>query len=132
MGSDGMRLIIKLPARAFLDQPDVVSVCAESESGSFGILPRRMDCIAALVPGILSYRTADGKEFHVAIDEGILLKTGGEVLVSVRNAIGDVPLEHLKVLVDSEMKQIDEREAALRRSIALLESSLFGSFKDSG
>ena len=41
-----------------------------------------LDCIAALVPGILIYQTEADGEVFVAVDEGVLVKTGPEVLVS--------------------------------------------------
>ena len=59
-------------------------IVAESAGGSFGLLPRRLDCVAALVPGILVYETPARGEVFVAVDEGVLVKSGRNVLVSVR------------------------------------------------
>lgn len=122
-----MRLTILLPARTFLDQEGIVRVVAESRKGSFGILPRRMDLIAALVAGILTYETEDGTEYSVGLDEGILIKDGDSVTVCVREAVGDVPLSELKQALDEHIKKIDEAESALRSSIAILEGALIGS-----
>ena len=55
--------------------------------GSIGILPRRLDCVAVLRAGILIYENDVGDEVYVAVDEGILIKTGAQVQVSVRDAI---------------------------------------------
>lgn len=125
-----MRLTIQLPSRIFLDYDKVISVVAESNKGKFGLLPNRLDCIAKLNPGILSYITVKGTEYHIAIDEGILIKEKDQVSISARNAIGDVPLNSLKNVVEEEMKKLDEREYNLRSSIARLQSSIFGSFKE--
>jgi len=43
--------------------------------------------VAALAPGILIYETEVEGEVYVAVDEGVLVKTGPDVLVSVRRAL---------------------------------------------
>jgi len=65
----------------------VSRVVAETRAGSFGLLPRRLDCVAALTPGILVFETGAEGESYVAVDEGVLIKTGPNVIVSVRRAI---------------------------------------------
>ena len=68
----------------------MLRIVVETHEGSFGLLPYRLDCVAALVPGILVYETEAEGEVYLAVDEGLLVKTGLEVLVSVRNAIGGI------------------------------------------
>ena len=51
-------------------------IVAETREGSFGLLPHRLDCVAALAPGILIYETEAEGEVFVAVDEGVLVKTG--------------------------------------------------------
>ena len=80
-----MTLKILLPERVVLDEP-VDKVVAESPQGSFGLLPRHVDVVAPIAPGLLSY-TRDEEESFVAVDEGVLVKCGAEVLVSVRDAV---------------------------------------------
>lgn len=72
-----MRLKIMMPTKVFIDL-DVTKVVAEAENGSFGILPKHIDFVAALVPGILSFEYNNEEEF-LAIDEGILVKWGSDV-----------------------------------------------------
>ncbi|MBZ0186642.1 MAG: hypothetical protein K8F91_10370, partial [Candidatus Obscuribacterales bacterium] len=91
--------------------------------------PRRLDCITSLIPGILSYTTEDEREYHVAVDEGLLVKEAFEVRVAVRNAIGDVDLLELKGVVEEQLKALDERELSLRQSISLLQGRILGSLK---
>lgn len=117
-----MRLKILLPFKIFAEKRDVLRIVAESRSGSFGLLPNRLDCAAALVPGILTYETAAGGEVSLAVDEGVLVKTGGEVLVSVRNAIGDMALGELHAAIEREFLDLDEQEQTLRSVLAKLES----------
>ena len=117
-----MRLKILLPYEIFADVKSVKRIVIETTAGSHGILPRRLDCTAALEAGILLYETEDEGEKYVAINEGILIKTGSEVLVSVRNAIGDAPLGKLKKMVREEMLALDELEIDARTVMAKLET----------
>ena len=82
-----MTLRVLLPFEIFSDETDVASIVVETAQGSYGLLPRRLDCVAALVPGILSYESASQGEVFVAVDEGVLVKTGLAVVISVRRAL---------------------------------------------
>jgi len=97
-------------------------IVAETRDGSFGLLPNRLDCVAALVPGILVFETESDGEVYVAIDEGVLVKTGLEVLVSVRNAIGGSELDQLRNAVEQEFLRLDEHEQSVRAVLARMES----------
>jgi F-type H+-transporting ATPase subunit epsilon len=123
-----MELEILLPFQVFADRADVLRVVAETSEGSFGLLPHRLDCVASLVPGILIYETeADGEAF-VAVDEGVLVKTGPKVLVSVRRAIGGGDLAKLRASVEREFLTLDENERSMRTAIAKLESGFLHRF----
>ncbi len=82
---------------------------AETSAGSFGMLPQRLDCVAALVPGIFEYETTQGI-VYVAVDEGIMIKAGTEVMVSVRNAHGGTDLGKLHESIEKEFMNLDENE----------------------
>lgn len=125
-----MQLKILLPSQVFINQTEVIRVVAESHDGSFGILPQRLDCVAVLVPGILSYETAKQGEVFVAIDEGLLVKNDDEILVSVRRAVGGVPLDQLRVLVTSEYLHLDQQEKELQAVLNKLESGFIKQFSD--
>jgi F-type H+-transporting ATPase subunit epsilon len=116
-----MRLEILLPSQVFARMTDVSRVVAETHEGLFGLLPRRLDCIAALTPGILIYETAADGEVYVAVDAGVLVKTGLNVLVSVRRAIAGTDLEHLRNSVEQEFLTLDEHERNVRSVSAKLE-----------
>ena len=117
-----MNLKILLPSRIFAEKTDVSRIVAETGEGSFGLLPHRRDCVAALSPGILIYETQSDGEVFVAVDEGVLVKTGADVLVSVRRAIGGTDLGQLRDSVNREFVNIDERERSVRSSVAKLEA----------
>jgi len=102
MQSTLMNLKVLLPFRIFAEKTGVSRIVAESRDGSFGLLPHRLDCIAALAPGILIYENEAEGEVYMAVDEGVLVKTGSEVLVSVRNAIGGTDLSQLREAVEQE------------------------------
>jgi F-type H+-transporting ATPase subunit epsilon len=117
-----MNLKILLPFQIFAEKSGVSSIVAETREGSFGLLPRRLDCVAALAPGILSYQNGAEGEVFVAVDEGVLVKTGLNVLVSVRNAIGGTDLGKLHEAVDREFLNLDQRERSVRSVMARMES----------
>ncbi|GBL45597.1 ATP synthase epsilon chain [Sulfuriferula multivorans] len=123
-----MNLKILLPFKIFAERTGVVRVVAETRAGSFGLLPHRLDCVAALAPGILVYETEAGGEVCMAVDEGVLVKTGADVLVSVRNAIGGTDLGKLRAAVEQEFLNLDEQEKSVRSVLAKLESGFIHRF----
>ena len=125
-----MQLKILLPSRIFGQIADVTRIVAQSRQGSFGILPHRLDCVAALAPSILSYATEAGGEAYVAIDEGVLAKMGAKVLVSVRHAIGGADLGQLRQAVEREFLTLDDREKSVLTAMAQLESGIIRRFAE--
>jgi len=123
-----MNLKILLPFQVFDEKTGVSRIVAETREGSFGLLPQRLDCVAVLVPGILTYETEAGDEIFVAVDEGVLVKTGAEVLVSVRRALGEKDLGQLRTAVEKEFLAIDEQEQSVRTVMAKLESGFLHRF----
>jgi F-type H+-transporting ATPase subunit epsilon len=119
-----MNLKVLLPFRIFAEKTGVSRIVAETREGSFGLLPRRLDCVAALAPGILIYENEGEAEMYLAVDEGVLVKTGLDVLVSVRNAIGGTDLGQLREAVEREFLHLSEREQSVRSVMARVESNL--------
>ena len=116
-----MNLKVLLPFRIFSEKTGVSRIVAETREGSFGLLPHRLDCIAALAPGILIYEDEAEGEVYVAVDEGVLVKTGLDVVVSVRNAIGGTDLGELRDSVEREFLNLNEREQSIRSVMAKME-----------
>jgi F-type H+-transporting ATPase subunit epsilon len=117
-----MNLKVLLPFRIFADKTGVSRIVAQSREGSFGLLPHRLDCVAALAPGILIYEKEAEGEVYVAVDEGVLVKTGLDVLVSVRSAIGGTDLGKLHKAVEREFLNLNEGEQSVRSVMAKMES----------
>ena len=115
-----MKLRVFLPTRILIDQ-EVTKVVAEAENGSFGILPKHIDFVATLAPGIFSFESDTEEEF-LAIDEGIMVKCASEILVSTRNAVRSKNLGELKQTVEHEFRTLDDQERKTRSILAKLEA----------
>jgi len=123
-----MTLKVLLPFQIFAEKTGVSRIVAETRDGSFGLLPHRLDCVAALAPGILTYETEADGEVFVAVDEGVLVKTGPDVLVSVRRAISGTDLGQLHDTVKREFLTLDEHEQSARLVTAKLETGFLRRF----
>lgn len=121
------KLKVLLPAEVLIDE-EVTSVSAEAQNGFFCLLPRHIDFVAALVPGILSFENAEGNEVFLAVDEGILVKCGQEVMVSTRNAMRAPDLGKLKQTVEEEFMVLGEREKTARSAMAKIEAGFVRRF----
>ncbi|MCU0784899.1 MAG: F0F1 ATP synthase subunit epsilon [Verrucomicrobia bacterium] len=102
-----MNLKVLLPFQVFAEKTGVSRIVAETREGSFGLL--------------ICEDEAEG-EVYVAVDEGVLIKTGPDVLVSVRNAIAGTDLGQLREAVEREFLHLDEREQGVRSVLAKMES----------
>jgi len=119
-----MNLKILLPFQIFAERTGVSRIVAETREGSLGLLPHRLDCVVALAPGILTYETTADGEVFVAVDQGVLVKTGPNVLVSVRRALVGRDLGRLREAVEREFLTLDERERSMRSMLAKMEGDL--------
>jgi F-type H+-transporting ATPase subunit epsilon len=108
----------------------VKRIVAHTAEGSFGLLAHRLDCTAALAPGILTYETEAENEVYLAVDQGILVKAGMDVLISVRNAIGGMDLDKLHEAVKREFLNVDEQEKSVRWVLAKMESGFIRRFME--
>ncbi len=116
-----MNLRVLVPFQVFAEKANVLRIVAETPAGSFGLLPHRLDCVAALAPGIFTYETKEEGTVYLAVDEGVMVKTGADVLVSVRRAIRGTDLGHLHEAVKREFLAFDDRERNVRSALAKIE-----------
>jgi F-type H+-transporting ATPase subunit epsilon len=121
-----MRLKVLLPNEVLVDE-EVQKVIAEAENGSFCLLPRHVDFVATLVPGLLSFEDGGGEVF-VAVDEGVLVKFGETVLVSTRNAVRGTRLGELRETIETQFKTLDDRERKSRSAMAKIEAGFVRRF----
>jgi F-type H+-transporting ATPase subunit epsilon len=123
-----VQLKILVPSGLFASIANIERIVVMTQSGSFGILPHRLDCAAALPPGLLAYSTAATGEVHLAVDAGVLVKTGDDVLVCVRHAIAGADLGRLRQAVQQELMKLSKQESSNRKTLALLEGGLVREF----
>jgi F-type H+-transporting ATPase subunit epsilon len=121
-----VNLRILLPFKIFARLENVSQIIVETLEGSFGLLAHRLDCVAALVPGILSYTTPDSGTTYLAIDRGLLVKRGDDVSISVRRAIRGASLSELHQAVLRDYLTLDAQEREMRSVVSKIESGLIG------
>jgi len=116
-----MRLLITTPTAVFIDELDVVSVRAEDETGSFGILERHTDFLTVLTVSVVAWRRADGRRRYCAVRRGILRVEGGsEVAIASREAIVADDLDRLERVVLTQLRgSLDAERAARTESLRL-------------
>lgn len=100
-----MRLLITDLTAVVIDRNDVTSMCAEDESGSFGVLDGHADLLTVLTVSVVSWRQADGDTGYCAVRRGVLSISGGKQIA------------------------IATREAQVGRDLALLEASVVARFR---
>jgi F-type H+-transporting ATPase subunit epsilon len=120
-----MNIEILLPFRIFAEQSAVSRMVVETSNGSLGLLPNRLDCAAVLVPGILMYE-ASSVVTYVALDDGVLVKAGADVRISVRRAVGGSNLEELKDTVQRSFAVTDQRQRDVRVALSKMEAGIVG------
>lgn len=123
-----MTLKVLLPFEVFANEQDVTRIVVETAQGAFGLLPQRLDCVAALVPGILSFEVDGQDEQFLALDAGVLVKTGNVVLISVRRALRGDDLAGMRDAVQKEFLTLDIQEEEMRMAMNRLESGFMRRF----
>ena len=116
-----MNLTILVPSEQFAHWVDITHLVAETARGSWGIWPHRQDCVGVLVPGILTFQGANEDVQYVAIDVGVLVKTGPDVRVSVRRAMLGTELARLRDTVEREYEVLTQTEREVRQISEKLE-----------
>jgi F-type H+-transporting ATPase subunit epsilon len=124
-----MRLKVFLPSEILIDE-EVIKIVAEAQNGFFCLLPRHIDYLSTLVPGIFYYFSPDGSEKFLAVDQGILVKCGLEVLVSIRNAVQGPELGVLEKMIKEQFEVEEEREIATNLAFSKLEANFVRRFME--
>jgi F-type H+-transporting ATPase subunit epsilon len=122
-----VNLKILIPTETVIDQT-VEAVTAEAQNGSFCLLPRHVDFVAALVPGIIAFKSSGGDTTFYAIDRGVLVKCGDKVLVSTGNAVQGEQLGRLRETVEKQFQSIDEGEKKALNAISKIEAGIVRRF----
>ncbi len=125
-----MNLKILLPYEVFAEKSGIKRIVAQTMQGFVGLLPNRLDCAVALLPGILTYETDGDGVVFLAIDRGVLVKAGLDVLISVRNAIGGTDLDKLHAAVTEQFLSVDAQEQNVRSVLAKMETGFIRRFRE--
>ena len=126
-GGAVMRLKVLLPTEVLVDE-EVIKVIADAENGSFCLLPKHIDFVAALVQGLLCFSDGQGRESYAAIDEGVLVKCGRDVSISTLNGVRGTDLAELEALIEGRFLELDEHERKARTALARLEAGTLRGF----
>ena len=122
-----IHLKVLLPVGVLLEK-DVAKVTAEGQDGHFCLLPNHIDFASLLVPGLFSYEDESGREVFLAIDEGVLVKTGPDVRVSARDAVEGEDLGVLERTIREKFQTLDDRERTELSAVAKLEAGFVRRF----
>lgn len=122
-------MIVKiiLPDELLLEK-EVASITLETAYGYITMKPAHIDYLAAVVPGVLSYYDQSQEEKYLAVDQGILVKKGKLVSISLKNAIKGENLNLLKETVEKEFKKLLESEKKARTALEKLEAKFIKGF----
>lgn len=126
-----MNLKVVTPTKVVVDTR-VKKVTVQGQDGSRTYLPRHVDFVTAVVPSVMSWEPEKGEEQFAAIDVGIVVKAGDELLVSTSYAVHGPGLGKLRETVESEFAERGEREKSVRTAVARLEASIVRRFMELG
>ncbi len=124
-----MRLRILLPTEVLVDEA-VNKVTAQADNGDFCLLPRHIDFVAALAPGVLAFYAANGEESFAAVDHGVLVKCGRDVSVSTPNGARGASLNELQTLVEERFLKLDDQQRKARTALGRLEAGTLRGFRE--
>ncbi|MHB1391148.1 MAG: hypothetical protein ACYCXF_07965 [Thermoleophilia bacterium] len=86
VGDRSMQLKVLKPSRVVMEK-EVVRMLFATEDGYYCLLPRHVDFITVLVPGVLVFEDTAGLPGYVRLQDGMLVKCGREVLASTSDAV---------------------------------------------
>ncbi len=121
-----MRIEIILPNQSILNQ-EAQKITAPGSEGFFQILPRHVDFVSSLVPGILSIFN-ESSVLYYAIDRGFLVKKADMVYIACLQAIVGSDLESLSQTIADNFRELDEKEKKINTVLRKLEADTLRRF----
>lgn len=110
-----MRLRIITPLAVVVDEDAIAAICAEDDSGSFGVLARHADFLTSLSVSVVNWKRADGTRRYCAVRRGMFSVTAGkDVAVATREAIAGDDLATLDATVLARFRAEIEQERSER------------------
>ncbi|MFW6286484.1 MAG: F0F1 ATP synthase subunit epsilon [Candidatus Sumerlaeota bacterium] len=124
-----MHLRVTLPFHVEVDEP-VLKVSAEGDAGGFCLKPKHVDYCASLQPGLLWFVNTDGEEIFLAIDRGLLVKTGENVQVATGQTVRCEKLEDVEDAVANYIREKDEREQQAEMALEKMQADFVRRFAE--
>jgi F-type H+-transporting ATPase subunit epsilon len=124
-----MDLWVLLPEKTYW-QGKVKKIVGEAINGFFCLLPRHVDFVTIMTPGIFFALTEKEEDIYLAINEGILIKANNQVTLSTRGAVKGDNLGDLKKEVEKNFIKINEQEEGARSALQKLEADFVRRFLD--
>lgn len=89
-----------------------VSLCIPTDDGIYGVQANHHNIIAAIVPGIVSFRKTENDDFEfAAVSQGIMKVEDGEVLLLVDTAERPDEIDANRAMLDAQ----EAREEMLKK-----------------
>ncbi len=112
-----MRLSITTPRGAVVEA-DIEEIAAPGLLGEFGVLAGHVPLMAALKPGVLTYRTGEQTK-TLAVSQGFL-----QVAPTTQTTAGDKPTDRILVLVADAVAAGSVNAANAKKDLAEAEAEL--------
>ncbi len=122
-----MKFLVHTPLGTVL-QVKALKVTFETLSGFYTLLPKHVDFVAAMKSNIVRYTDENGKERFVACHQGIVVKKGDSVTMSVQGAVLSDALANLPQDLANDFKKKEEERKKLNLAMARLEIGLIRGF----
>ena len=103
---------------------DAQSVSLPTTEGSVGILAHHSNIIMAVVPGEITYRSADGSEETVIVSDGLLKVENGEAMILIDTAERPDEIDEARAQRAEERAREELKRANTNRDIALASAEL--------
>lgn len=123
-----MKLYMGTPLGSILNC-EINKIIVECLDGYHTLLPKHIDFVSAIKPGIVIYTDNKNEEKYAACHQGIIVKKGAAVTITTRHAILGNTLDELKTVILQEFKRDDEKRKELNSAMARLELGLLRGFK---
>lgn len=129
--SDTARLLVSEPPATILDT-QVVHLSAPGPHGRFVVLPRHVDTVIPLGPGLTTFLTPSGGgdaggvtvERFLAHAQGVLVKVGREIRVVFEHVVVCDHVEEAEDAVRARFRERTRRERLAASTLARLEAEI--------
>lgn len=106
----------------------IKKVTFETLNGYYTLMPKHIDFVSAMNANIVRYTTVENEEKFVACHQGIVVKKGNDVTISVQKAVKSDTLDELQKTILIDFKESEEQRKELNTAMARLEVGLVRGF----